>query len=116
MNTPERIAAYKAVLERHDIDPKDDSYSGGEDAAEYLAGDREIERFCVVTMANCGAETVLTYAYSGCDSLENAKLAATANIDDNIYPETPLEIVDLDTGEILTPDWKSIVWAPEVKV
>jgi hypothetical protein len=105
METNPRIEAYRKVLEEFYIDPEDIRYSGGEDAAEYLSGERPIERFCVVTVSG-----EFGYAYALDASLENAKERAMLNITDDCFAETPVAIIDLDTGKQFVPKWSTVQW------
>lgn len=101
-----RRAAYRAVLEDHCIDPDDNRTSAGEDAKANLEAS-EMGRYCLVT---CGE--VCHYAYP-IETFEYAKEKAFENVEDDIYPELPVCIVDLDTGEKWRADWKSVPWVKE---
>ncbi len=106
MNSPERIEAYRHVLKRHNIDPTDMTYSGGEDAGEFLSGERLIRRFCAVTR---GSELGLMYAVPDYDDMESAQQNSAEYIEDPEYAEIPVEIADLDTSERFEPEI-TILW------
>jgi len=100
MNTPERKAAYRKVIEAFGIDPEDVSNSGCEDAASYLNDETPIKRFCVVTQSG-----EWNYAYANSETLNDAKEWAMMNITDPEFAETPVAIIDLDAGTRLAPRW-----------
>jgi len=106
--SPARLKAYKAILDKYYIDPNDTSYSGGEDAGEYVRGEKPIEQFCVVTRNG-----EFHYAYADDVTIEGAKEKAMMSIDDIDWSECPMLIINLDTGERIVPDWNSLQWMPE---
>jgi hypothetical protein len=101
--------AYKAVLDEFGIDPEDDTYSGGEDAGEFMSGEREIERFCSVTQSGD-----FFYANPITDDFDSAKERCVMYIGDPLYAEMPVCVIDLETGQRWEPDWSVITWQ-EVK-
>lgn len=114
-----RCRALLALSKRHDID-LDAPYSGAEDLGLMLDGDPDypVERYALVTSSG-GDEGGYRYIY--CEpTLDAAKLHAFDNIDDDIYAELPIEIVDLDGGfqddgvEYSTPKFK-ISFKPEFR-
>lgn len=101
----DRAESYRAILKRFSINPEDTSYSGAEDAAELLSGEREMCRYCLVTSAG---DFFYAYAYDG--TLEAAKKRAFESIDDPLFAESPITIIDLDTGEEWKPDYTTVQW------
>lgn len=106
----ERKEAYRAVLERFHIDPEDERYCGFEEAKDYLSGGLPICRYCVVTSSG-----TYNYAYADYDELDAAKAAAIKDLYDDVFIESPVAIIDLDTGKEWTPDFTSIQWNEGVK-
>ncbi len=104
-----RLDQYKQVLDELNIDPDDTSYSGGEDAGLHVSGEVPLERYCVVTQ---GGE--FTYAKAIWDTLEGAKASAMENVTDEVFQETPVAIIDLDTGERIEPDYDTVQWRKAV--
>lgn len=100
-----RLEAYKKLLEELSIDPTDDSYSGGGDAGIYCRCPGMIQRFAVHTVTG-----EYSYLYAKSDTFEEAQKLAMDHIDDNVYAETPVFIVDLDTGDRWLPHWPSLPW------
>ena len=107
-NTPERLAAFRSVIDAAGIDPTDTSYSGGEDAASYLNNETPIKRFCVLTRSGD-----FDYAYANSDTIEEAKEWAMINVADDCFAETPVAIIDLDTGARIVPLWSTTQWEEE---
>lgn len=97
--------AYAKVCERFAINPKDTSTAAGEDAGLILSGDEPCERYCVVTR-----NSDITYAYADDKTTEDARSHAIRNVDDSIFAEIPVAIIDLQTGEEMRPDWTSLPW------
>ena len=104
-----RLERYKDVLEKCGIDPDGDSYSGEEDAQLHISGEVPLARYCVVTQ--CGE---FTYAKANCETLDCAKGCALEYINDDLFQESPVAIIDLDTGERLEPDFSTVQWKAEV--
>lgn len=104
----DRRTAYAEVCKRFAINPKDPSTTAGEDAGLVLSGDEPCERYCVVTR-----NSDITYAYADDKSIEDAHTHAIRNVDDSIFAEIPVAIIDLHTGEERRPDWASLPWAIE---
>lgn len=104
-NLTARQEAYREVCKQNFIEIGDTSNSSGEDSALYFTvlndegekcePERQAERFCAVTQG----EQEIRYAYADYETLEGAQARAIENVDDDIYRETPVEIVDLDTRE-----------------
>ena len=89
----QRKARLEAVAERFDMD-MGRAYSGPEDFAELL---KEPTQWIAVTRG--GSDGELIYIV-GADSKEDAEQRAGAHIQDDIYPELPVAVVDLDTGDM----------------
>lgn len=82
------------------------SNSADEDFTEYFVSPRQpIRRYAAITTAGD-----FVYIKADYPNLNEAKEAALANVNDNIYAETPLAVVDLDTGRTYQPDFSTIVW------
>lgn len=84
------------------------SYSGAEDLAPLLDGYEPIERWAAITHASEDDSLLYIYTY---DSLAAAKGRAVENIGDDVFPEEPTLIVNLDTNRRYRPI-PSYRWAP----
>lgn len=108
----DRLKAYRAVLEEFSIDPAEGTHTGAEDAAERIegheSGEEPLNRYCVVKFSGD-----LSYSYPNYDNLEEAKAFATEDTADTLFAESPVAIIDLDTGERIVPQWESLQWGPE---
>lgn len=110
-NNPKWKRAYRVLLKEFYIDPKDKSYSGAEDAAEYLSGARKLERFCIVSCGGSDSEgAAFMYACANCTTPPQAYEEAMQNIGDDIFPETPICVVDLETWARFEPVWSRTPW------
>lgn len=111
-----RLEAFEKVLAEFHIDPKAMGSTGEEDAAEAIeqhqSGEVPLERFCLVTTAHSGG-CQLFYAYAQDHDLVGAMNRAIESIDDSLFAETPVRIIDLDTGERKEPDWRTLQWKEE---
>lgn len=79
----------------------------------YVTGGREIHRFCVVIHDVCDVfpeSEILPHAIAEHDTMEEAKKCALTNIPANPSPESPVVIIDLDTGEEWECDFTAIQW------
>ena len=103
-NQEERKRVYAAILSEYDIDWEGTSTCAEEDAGLWMRGENHFHRFCVVTMGN--ADGVIFYCVAHDDEFDEACERACESMHDDIYPETPVAIIDLDTLKR---------WAPMVK-
>lgn len=104
LSQADRLKALKELCEKHYLDPNDQN-TAAEDIAPYLDGEEEINEWAAVTRNND-----ITYVYPIFDNAEDAKDRATEHIIDDIYSEQPVEVVNLDTGERLSPAWYTMKW------
>ncbi len=102
--------AYAKVCKRFAIDPKDPSTTAGEDAGLILSGEDPCERYCVVTRNGD-----ITYAYANDTTLEEAQARAIGNVNDSIHAETPIAVIDMNTGDEWAPNWRAMPWQPRPK-
>lgn len=100
-----RFAALRKLVDEFGLTIGDTDSSANEDVTEYFDGYLPVERFVAVTR---GGD--FTYLYADYDSLHEAGLKAVENVDDCIYAESPLYVIDLDTGERWVPRWESLQW------
>lgn len=47
-------------------------------------------------------------------SLEEVLALAREGLGDVLYPQMPVEIIDLDSGMSLRPQWERLSWAPAI--
>lgn len=91
-----RRKTLEALAERVEIE-LDRPTTAAEDLADYLADPGTIRRWAAITFA---AEDI-RYVKADFDAAEEAQDYAAGLLEDQTFPETPLEVYDLDTGERL---------------
>jgi len=111
----DRQVAYREVCLQYWIEIGNTDNSSGEDSAEYFpwrggatvhpAG-CPVGRYCAVTFND---KHDIHYTYPDFDTLDEAKRKAEENITDSMFPERPIAVVDLDTGEV-TESTPRVVW------
>lgn len=111
----ERGRRLAEIFEEYYIDPTNNHDTSNEDAGLYLLDENDpdykpIRRFCTLTQGT-GNSGLITYAYADFDDVESAKRKALEYINDDIFSEAPIGIVDLDTGERYVPRWETVEWA-----
>jgi hypothetical protein len=117
MTREERL---RAVCQSHDVEITEDAsawtYSGQEDVAAYFYGDpddyfgdskKPIQTWAAVTVS---PNEDFVYIKADYETLEEACRAATEYVDDDIFSEVPLFVINLDTGEEHIPVWRSVQW------
>lgn len=109
-NTHTRLDALRAVCKRYHVETEDESVSSTEDLEPYFSGEEEIHQFVAVTESH-GSGHALTYAYPDFDSAEAAQQRALRHVNDDIYPEGAVAVVDLDAGTVLRPSDVSATWS-----
>ncbi len=106
----QRQAMLKRIIESHQMELTA-SYSGAEDIAPFIAGELACAKWAVVTRGGEDRNGFpLIYVYAEDDSLGAAVEQASRNCTDDIYSEIPIEIVNLDTGEVLVPQYERLPW------
>ena len=80
-----------------------DRYGFGYDADD-LPEDEPLTRWLAVTVSG---ENRYGYVHA---TLAEAKMRAIDNIDDPIFSEAPVAIVDLDTGRVRVPAFYRVAW------
>lgn len=112
MSQKSRSAALKALAQAHEIH-RSDRNSSGEDYGAYLDDPKSICRWTAVTRS---PETGITYLAADFPDALSAEQYAASHIDDDLYEELPVEVVDLDTGRSiscgLSPVWREGSEAP----
>lgn len=96
-----RMGRFLDLCTEHGVSPRESSpISADEDAYVYVREDDPLPlgRFAVVTAAG-----EYFYVKAGYDELADAQRAAEANMDDTIYVEAPVAVVDLVTGQAWSP-------------
>jgi hypothetical protein len=101
-----RKAALQRLAARHDVLPNLRS-TAAEDLLDNLDRPERIKRWCAVTESSASG---FHYLYPRYDNREQAKDGATRYMEDTFCDETPVEVVDLDTGERETADF-SVRWS-----
>lgn len=103
-----RLEAFKALLQRYGATP--DIYDAGEeeDPRPYLSGEKPCQRFVCVTM-----HAEKPFFLPRFDDAETARARAMEYATDDIFAETPVAVVDLDTGKVSVPRWDTLKWGAE---
>lgn len=84
--------------------------SNTEDLEPYLLGEEPIDGpFAAVTAGIGSSGDLHYYIYPGYEDSEGAGRKASENVTDDIYAESPVAVVNLDTGERLRPH---VSWVP----
>lgn len=116
-----RRTAYIALIKKWWIDPDNEDTSSNEDAGHWLATAddsdpdfNEFGQYAAVTMGIGENGDEIYYVYPEFNAIEDAQKKASDNIMDDLYPERPIEIVDLDTGDIYEPAIR-VKWYPKEK-
>ncbi len=98
MNVKNRLSALTKLAESHEIDRRDQN-SSGEDLAGYLDHPDTIRRWVAVTRSS---ETGIIYLQADFADSDEAKRYAEENIEDGVFEELPVEVVDLDSGTVIS--------------
>jgi hypothetical protein len=94
-----RTEAYRKLCSDYGIDLDGRScHSGEEDAMDYLADPQTIKRYCAVT-----EHGIWRYAYPDYETPEGARERASEFIDDGLFSEQPVAVVDLDNDQAWEP-------------
>lgn len=98
MNVDSRLNALAKLAQQHAVDRRDQNTSG-EDLAGYLDHPETICRWAAVTRS---PETGIVYLQADFATSEQAKRYAEENMEDGVYDELPVEVVDLDSGTAIS--------------
>jgi hypothetical protein len=105
-----RAEARKITLERlaeeHGVRPTRQN-SSGEDYLAALANPEQLRDWCAVTTS---PETGITYLYPHYENAVAAKRKAEEHTHSLTFAETPVEVVNLDTGERFGADLGTVAW------
>jgi hypothetical protein len=104
-----RKVTLERLAERHEISTAE-ANSAGSELAKYLADPATIKRFVAVTRA----DDITIYAKAEFDTPEAARRYVDGLIEDLTFPELPLEIYDLDTGEQMVATLVAIWGSPQM--
>lgn len=100
-----RIDALKRACDRFDVEYTSPRLSSTEDLAPYFYGAETIGEWAAVT--ECGE---WRYIYPDFSHPLDAQNKAVENIGDDIHAESPVAVINLETGETLRPDWNTVEW------
>lgn len=103
MTRQERFAQ---VLERFGQTADDYDQGEEEDPRPYLSGEEECRRFCCITIHEGKVFFLPTF-----ETREEAQGRAVEYAQDDVFPELPVGVLDLDTGDTFYPQWDSLPWA-----
>ena len=104
-----RKVTLERLAERHKVSMAE-AGSAASDLADCLVHPDTINRFVVVTRA----DKTRTYLKPDFDTLEAARRYADQRIEDPTFPELPVEIYDLDTGERIPATLVAVWGSPQV--
>lgn len=99
-----RRTALRGLCDKHGLSPNDKT-TAGEDIAPYLANEISIARFAAVTRNG-----EIFYVIPDFATFAAAQGRAFEYVNDDIFAEWPVEVVDLDTGDTLVPDFAMVRW------
>lgn len=101
-----RLESFIALMSSDGFSADDyDEGEGEEDPRPYLQGDEPIGRFVAVTKTGNTFFYYPRFVFAQ-DAIERA----VRYIEDGIYEERPLKVVDLDLGGVMAPQWDSLTW------
>jgi hypothetical protein len=106
-----RLDNFTQLMARFHQSPGDYDEGEEEDPRPYFSGEKELARFCCVTLnyTSHGEEK-----YFFLPTFENASDAcnrATEYATDDIFEELPVLVVDLDEGREMSPLYRRIMWS-----
>ena len=109
-----RADALRELAREFEISPGDRSTAAGEDLAEYLKEPKNLGRWVAVTTAQGDSGNALNYLYP-CETRAGAQARSASYLRNDIYPEYPVCVVNLDTGrgwfaEIGVVRWSKTQW------
>lgn len=107
-----RREAFAKLIAAHQQSPSDYDEDVEEDPRPYLSGAVELDPWIVVT-ANYSSHGERKVFFLPEPSRTDAYLRAVEYAQDDIFEELPVEVVNLDTGEVWVPRWSSLQWRPE---
>lgn len=99
-----RLDRLRATVKSYGSSPDDFDEDVEEDIRPYYSGEKYPEKFLLVT-ANGDKPFFLTL-----ETLADAFFRGVEYASNDIFIETPLEVVDLDTGTSWVPKWSSLQW------
>lgn len=102
-----RLERLKALMDGYSQTPDDyDDDEVEENVRLHFNGERYTDRFCCVTV-NDGKFFFLPQF----KTQDEATSRAVEFAQDDIFPEIPVEVHDLDTGKSVHPRWHTLEWA-----
>jgi hypothetical protein len=109
-----RAEALRELAKEFDITPGDHSTTAGEDLAEYLEAPEELGPWVAVTTAQGDSGYAINYLYP-CATRAAAQTRSTSYLRNDIFPEYPVCVVNLDTGrgwfaELGVVRWSKAQW------
>lgn len=107
-----RREAFAKLIEQYGQRPDDYDEGEEEDPRPYLSGELSLDPWIVVT-ANYSSHGERKVFFLPEFSRHAAQQRAVYYADDDIFEELPVEVVNLDTGEVWVPRWGSLQWRTE---
>ena len=109
-----RADALRELAREFDITPGDHSTTAGEDLAEYLKEPEKLGPWVAVTTAQENSGYAVNYLYP-CETRAAAQARSAAYVVNDIFPEYPVCVVNLDTGrgwfaEVGVVRWSKAQW------
>lgn len=109
-----RADALKELAREFDISPDDRAATAGEDLAEYLNEPEKLGPWVAVTTAQGDSGCAINYLYP-CETRAAAQRRSASYLRNDIYPEYPVCVVNLDTGrgwfaELGVVRWSKAQW------
>ncbi len=111
-----RLDALKALLEKYGASVEDYDHDVEEDLRPYFECDdtAEVGRYCCVTVNYSSHGGAKFFFLPEFEDLNDAQDRAVEFMHDGIFEEIPVEVVDLDTGELHVPhvEWRALTPKP----
>lgn len=101
-----RLDNFTQLMARFQQAPTDYDEGEEEDPRPYVSGEKELSRFCCVTVHRGKYFFLPTFdeAFDACNR-------ATEFAYDDIFEEIPVAVVDLDEGREMIPLFRRILWS-----
>jgi hypothetical protein len=106
-----RADRLKALLEEYQQNPTDYDEGEEEDPRPYLSGEEECEEWCCVTVNYTSHGNAKYFFLPTFGNRHGAEHRAIEFVEDDLFEELPVAVVNLDTGTSYKPTWESLTWS-----
>lgn len=98
-----RLERFEQLCEDEGLDYTRVTYSGAEDALEYINGEKPVGRWVLITRASENSGFV--YAYHE-ETYQDVIERAGQYIGDSVFEELPVLVMNMDTGDYLWAEFE----------